>query len=197
MAHASGKLRFFGAHVHLAGTPAFAKVLAPLRGKRWFVYAKEPFAGRRQSSPTIALHAPRRHLQQPAHQGRCIGRHVPREELPCRRAEVGELLFRGHPDVVDADLADYFGSIPHAELMQSVARRIVDRRVLHLIKMWLECAVEETDDRGRKSQLKPGTTGAAFRRVLRSHPCWRISTCAGLCWDGRSSGWSEALARGS
>ena len=62
--------------------------------------------------------------------------------------EVQELLFRGHPEVVDADLADYFGSIPHAELMLSLARRIVDRRVLHLIKMWLECAVEETDDRG-------------------------------------------------
>src|SRR6202521_6096088 len=52
--------------------------------------------------------------------------------------EVEELLFRGHPEVVDADLADYFGSIPHAELLKSVARRIVDRRVLHLIKMWLE-----------------------------------------------------------
>jgi len=52
----------------------------------------------------------------------------------------------GHPDVVDADLADYFGSIPHAELLKSAARRIVDRRVLHLIKMWLECPVEETDD---------------------------------------------------
>ncbi len=64
--------------------------------------------------------------------------------------EVEELLFRGHPEVVDADLADYFGSIPHAELLKSVARRIVDRRVLHLIKMWLECPVEETDDRGRK-----------------------------------------------
>ncbi len=66
--------------------------------------------------------------------------------------EVEELLFRGHPEVVDADLADYFGSIPHAELMKSVARRIVDRRVLHLIKMWLECPVEETDDRGRKTR---------------------------------------------
>ena len=66
--------------------------------------------------------------------------------------EVEELLFRGHPEVVDADLADYFGSIPHAELLQSVARRIVDRRVLHLIKMWLECPVEETDDRGRKTR---------------------------------------------
>jgi group II intron reverse transcriptase/maturase len=66
--------------------------------------------------------------------------------------EVEETLFRGHPEVVDADLADYFGSIPHAELMLSLARRIVDRRVLHLIKMWLECAVEETDDRGRKTR---------------------------------------------
>jgi len=45
-----------------------------------------------------------------------------------------------------------FGSIPHAELIKSVARRIVDRRVLHLIKMWLECPVEETDDRGRKTR---------------------------------------------
>ena len=64
--------------------------------------------------------------------------------------EVEERLHRGQTDVVDADLADFFGSIPHAKLMQSVARRIVDRRVLHLIKMWLECAVEETDDKGGK-----------------------------------------------
>jgi RNA-directed DNA polymerase len=66
--------------------------------------------------------------------------------------EVEELLFRGHPEVVDADLADYFGSIPHADLLKSVARRIVDRRVLHLIKMWLDCPVEETDQRGRKTR---------------------------------------------
>jgi len=63
--------------------------------------------------------------------------------------DVEELLFRGHPEVVDADLADYFGSISHTDLLKSVARRIVDRRVLHLIKMWLECPVEETDQRGR------------------------------------------------
>jgi len=63
-----------------------------------------------------------------------------------------ETLYQGHPEVVDADLADYFGSIPHADLMRSLARRIVDSRVLHLIKMWLECAVEETDDRGRKKR---------------------------------------------
>jgi RNA-directed DNA polymerase len=74
--------------------------------------------------------------------------------------EVKELLFRGYSEVVDADLANYFGSIPHAELMRSLARRIVDRRVLHLIKMWLECTVEETDDRGRKTR----TTEAKDKR---------------------------------
>ena len=52
--------------------------------------------------------------------------------------EVEELLFRGPADLVDADLADYCGSIPHADLLKSVARRIVDRRVLHLIRMWLD-----------------------------------------------------------
>jgi RNA-directed DNA polymerase len=74
--------------------------------------------------------------------------------------DVEGTLFRGHPEVVDADLADYFGSIPHAELMRSLARRVVDRRVLHLIKMWLECPVEETDDRGRKKR----TTEAKDKR---------------------------------
>jgi group II intron reverse transcriptase/maturase len=74
--------------------------------------------------------------------------------------EVEELLFRGHPEVVDADLADYFGSIPHAELQKSATRRIVDRRVLRLIKMWLDCPVEETDDRKRKTR----TTEARDRR---------------------------------
>src|ERR1700674_3944261 len=67
-------------------------------------------------------------------------------------AEVEETLFYDHPEVVDADLADYFGSIPHAELMLSLARRIVDGRVLHLIKMWLECPVEDIDRRGRKTR---------------------------------------------
>ena len=66
--------------------------------------------------------------------------------------EVEEHLYHGHPDVVDADLTDYFGTIPHAELLKSVARRIVDRRVLHLITMWLECPVEETDKQGRTTR---------------------------------------------
>jgi group II intron reverse transcriptase/maturase len=76
----------------------------------------------------------------------------PRRSAQRAVVEVEERMFRGHPDVVDADLSDYFGSIPHAELLKSVARRVVDRRVLHLIKQWLECTVEETDDRGRKKR---------------------------------------------
>jgi group II intron reverse transcriptase/maturase len=62
---------------------------------------------------------------------------------------VRALIEHGHREVVDADLSGYFDSIPHAELMRSVARRISDRHLLHLIKMWLEAPIEETDARGR------------------------------------------------
>ncbi len=55
----------------------------------------------------------------------------------------------GHTEVVDADLSGYFDSIPHAELMRSLSRRISDRHLLGLIKMWLVAPVEETDERGR------------------------------------------------
>jgi group II intron reverse transcriptase/maturase len=63
---------------------------------------------------------------------------------------VHALLNRGHTEVVDADLTAYFDSIPHAELMKSVARRVSDRHMLHVIKMWLEAPVEELDERGRR-----------------------------------------------
>jgi RNA-directed DNA polymerase len=55
----------------------------------------------------------------------------------------------GHTSVVDADLSGYFDSIPHAGLMKSLSRRISDRHLLGLIKMWLVAPVEETDTRGR------------------------------------------------
>lgn len=64
--------------------------------------------------------------------------------------EVHRLICRGYTDVVDADLSGYFDSIPHADLMRSVARRVVDRHVLHLIKMWLKTPVEERDGNGKR-----------------------------------------------
>jgi len=63
---------------------------------------------------------------------------------------VRKLINTGHGQIVDADLSSYFDSVPHAELMKSVARRVVDGAMLHLIKMWLEAPVEETDERGNK-----------------------------------------------
>jgi RNA-directed DNA polymerase len=62
---------------------------------------------------------------------------------------VHQELSRGRTEVVDADVSKYFDTIPHAELMKCVARRIADKAVLHLVKMWLKVPVEERDELGR------------------------------------------------
>src|SRR5215813_11640930 len=64
--------------------------------------------------------------------------------------EVHRLVCRGYTDVVDADLSKYFDTIPHSDLLRSVARRIVDPSVLRLIKMWLKAPVEERDSDGKR-----------------------------------------------
>jgi group II intron reverse transcriptase/maturase len=63
---------------------------------------------------------------------------------------VHKLIDTGHVEIVDADLAGYFDALPHAELLKSVARRVVDGAMLHLIKMWLTAPVKEPDARGGK-----------------------------------------------
>jgi len=65
---------------------------------------------------------------------------------------VRQLVVDGRDEVVDGDLSGYFDSIPHSELMKSVARRVSDGAMLGLIKQWLTAAVEETDERGRRSR---------------------------------------------
>jgi len=64
--------------------------------------------------------------------------------------EVHRLICRGYTDVVDADLSGYFDSIPHSDLLRSVARRVSDRHMLRLIKMWLKAPVEERDGGGKR-----------------------------------------------
>ena len=75
---------------------------------------------------------------------------------------VHRLLRSGHNEVVDADLSNYFGEIPHAELMKSIARRVSDGRMLRLIKAWLEMPVVEEDGEGgtrRTNRARRGRKG--------------------------------------
>jgi group II intron reverse transcriptase/maturase len=62
---------------------------------------------------------------------------------------VHQLLIKGYREVVDADLSGYFDTIPHSELLQCLARRISDKAVLHMIKLWLIAPVEEKDAKGQ------------------------------------------------
>ena len=98
-------------------------------------------------------------------------------------------ICRGYSDVVDADLSKYFDTIPHSELMQSVARRIVDRRVLRLIKLWLKAPIEERDGDGKRRMIggKSNTRGTPQGGVVspllaniymnRFLKHWRLSGC--------------------
>src|SRR5438445_2833266 len=76
----------------------------------------------------------------------------PGRSAPEAAQRVQALVVQGHTEVVDAGLSGYFDSIPHAELMKSVARRVSDRHLLGLIKAWLAMPVEEIDERGRKQR---------------------------------------------
>ena len=98
-------------------------------------------------------------------------------------------ICRGYTDMVDADLSKYFDSIPHSELLKSVARRVVDRNVLRLIKMWLKAPIEERDKDGTRrisggKGEKHGTPQGGVASPLLANiymnrflKYWRLSGC--------------------
>ena len=88
---------------------------------------------------------------------------------------VHRLVNWGRQEIVDADLSNYFGEIPHAELLRSIARRVGDGRVLGWIKRWLEMAEVEDDSKGgrrrtnRARRERKGTSqGAPISPLLSS-----------------------------
>jgi RNA-directed DNA polymerase len=81
---------------------------------------------------------------------------------PGRRAQgaMGQIrrnLEVGRREVYDADLSSYFDTIPHDRLMRVVERRIADRTVLKLIRMWLRCPVVEQKEKGSGRKIDTGT----------------------------------------
>lgn len=75
-------------------------------------------------------------------------------------------LKTGHVQVVDADLSKFFDTIPHAQLMRSVARRVSDGAVLHLVKMWLKTPIEERSEKGRPVRKSSGSQGTPQGGVM-------------------------------
>src|ERR1022692_686512 len=93
--------------------------------------------------------------------------------------EVSRLINAGHTQVIEADLAAYFGSIPHSELLKSVARRVSDRHLLHLIKMWLVAPVDEDDGKGGwKRTTKNKDRGRGVPQGAPATPLTQKITCA-------------------
>jgi RNA-directed DNA polymerase len=68
---------------------------------------------------------------------------------------IRQYLWAGFTEVYDADLKSYFDTIPHDALIKCLERRIADRKVIKLIRTWLECPVVETDDCGRTTVSRP------------------------------------------
>jgi len=79
---------------------------------------------------------------------------------------VHQALKAGFRQVVDADLSKYFDTIPHAELMRSVSRRVSDGSILHLVKMWLKAPVEENNDNGTRTRRGSRNRGTPQGGVL-------------------------------
>jgi RNA-directed DNA polymerase len=130
----------------------------------------------------------------------------PKREAGQAVQQVLALLRQGFTDVVDADLSKYFDTIPHHELMRSIARRIVDPGVLWLIKQWLTAPVATTDGDGRRRMeggkaskrgvpqggvISPLVANLYMNRFLRY---WR-QTGRGDAWDAHVINYADDFVR--
>jgi len=70
--------------------------------------------------------------------------------------DVRHTMNKGYTEVIDADLSKYFDTIPHSNLMATVAERISDGAILRLIQMWLKAPVMEVDKDGTKRNIGGG-----------------------------------------
>jgi len=71
--------------------------------------------------------------------------------------QIKEELQSGRTEVLDADLSNYFDTIPHTKLLKTVATRISDSKILRLIKLWLKTPIEEDGQMKGGKKNKVGT----------------------------------------
>jgi RNA-directed DNA polymerase len=85
----------------------------------------------------------------------CSHGYRPKRDAHDALRQIEENLRAGYTAIYDADLQAYFDTIPHDNLIKCVERRVVDRSVLHLLRLWLTAAVEERDEDGRPKVSRP------------------------------------------
>jgi RNA-directed DNA polymerase len=94
----------------------------------------------------------------------------PRKSAYDALGEIKRNILEERMEVYDADLSSYFDTIDHEKLMEKIQRRIVDRQVLKLIRMFLESVVIDKDKNG-KTSIKKSLSRMPSRRCYISPMC--------------------------